>query len=396
MQRSILRSLPVAMVAGILLQGPAQGSPDRFPGPYQAPYQDPNPYPDPNQGPTQNEPPGPPQEATGGPQGGGPSGEAYAMESPQQLQQLVAPIALYPDALVASILAASSFPAEIAQANAWLAPRETFSPEELASAADQQSWDPSVKALLPFPPVLHNLASNLPWTSELGDAYYNQQPDVMDAIQEMRREAKKAGTLKSNHEIKVIDKHGYISIEPASPHSDEVYVPAYDPWDAYGMEMDPWPGWVEVPGAWWGGPGLSFGIGFGIGPFLGYGWGWNRWDMDWYNRSVYFGGAPYFGRGPAFFNRYNYYHGYPGFARRMQPDPRIARGFDRGGGFPGRTRSGIFSGFSPGGMTRTFSARGQSSFGGGFHGGGFGGGGFRGFGGGGFRGGGFHGGGGRR
>ena len=213
-----------------------------------------------------------------------PSPQAYETESPEQLQQLVAPVALYPDSLVASILAASSFPAEITEANGWLAPRANFSPDKIASEADQQNWDPSVKALLPFPPVLQNLASNLSWTSELGDAYHNQPADVMNAIQVMRRQAKKAGTLRSNTQNKVVDKHGYITIEPAS--QEDVYVPAYNPWAAYGYAIDPWPGWVETPGIWWGGPGLSFGVGFGIGPFLGYGWGWNGWGIDWYNRGL--------------------------------------------------------------------------------------------------------------
>ena len=249
---------------------------------------------------------------------------------------------------------------------------------------------------MPFPPVLQNLASNLSWTSELGDAYYNQQADVMNAIQAMRREAKKNKTLKSNDQIHVTDKHGYISIEPASPEDNEVYVPAYNPWDAYGYPIDPWPGWVDVPGVWWGGPGLNFGIGFGMGPFLGFGWGWNRWGMDWYNRGLYYGGRPYFGNGPAFFNRYNYYRGYPGFAGPYRGDRGFNRGFSAPRSAPG-LRSGPFSGFNHGGTVRGFSSRGQSSFGGGFHGGGFGGGGFHG-GGGGFHGGGggFHGGGGRR
>lgn len=335
-----------------------------------------------------------------GQQQGPPPSQHYDLETPEQLQRLVAPIALYPDSLVASLLAASSYPVQITEANNWLAPRRNFSPQELAADADKQSWDPSVKELLPFPPVLQNLASNLSWTSELGDAYYNQQANVMNAIQAMRREAKKNKTLKSNDQIHVIDKHGYISIEPASPEDNEVYVPAYNPWDAYGYPIDPWPGWVDVPGVWWGGPGLNFGIGFGIGPFLGFGWGWNRWGMDWYNRGLYFGGRPYYGYGPAFFNRYNYYRGYPGFARSYPREPGFSRGF--GAPRPERgLRSGPFSGFNDGGTVRGFSSRGQSSFGGGFHGGGFGGGGFHGggggfHGGGGFGGGGFHGGGGHR
>jgi hypothetical protein len=337
------------------------------------------------------------QEPSGTQQGPGPApAQRYDLETPEQLQRLVAPIALYPDSLVASLLAASSYPSEISEAYNWLAPRRNLSPEELAAEADKQSWDPSVKELLPFPPVLQNLATNLSWTSELGDADMNQQADVMNAIQAMRRLAKKNHTLKSNDQIHVTDKHGYISIEPASPDDNEVYIPAYDPWLAYGYPIDPWPGWVAVPGVWWDGPGLEFGIGFGIGPFLGFGWGWNRWGMDWYNRGIFYGGRPYFGYGPAFFNRYNYYRGYPGFARPSPRDPGYARGFSAPRNAPG-LRSGPFSGFDRGGAVRGFSARGQGSFSGGFHGGGFQGGAFHG-GGGGFHGGGggFHGGGGRR
>jgi hypothetical protein len=167
-------------------------------------------------------------------------------------------------------------------------------------------------------------------------------------------------------------------------------VPAYDPWVAYGYPITPWPEWVEVPGIWWDGPGLYFGIGFDLGPFWGFGWGWPYWGVDWWGRGIYWHGAPYWRGGPAFFDRDRFYHGDSGFGYRNVPDERGARGF--GDRSPG-VRSGPFSGFDHGGATRGFSARGQESFGGGFHGGGFGGGGFHG---GGFGGGGFHGGGGRR
>src|SRR5271156_4251590 len=168
-----------------------------------------------------------------------PSKQSYLMENAEQLQQLVAPIALYPDSLVASILAASSYPSEIAQANDFLAARQNIAPEQIASDADKESWAPAVKSLLAFPPVVRNLSSNLSWTSELGDAYYNQPTDVMNAIQEMRREARKHGALKSNDQIKVVDKQGYITIEPKDPDSRTVYLPAYDPWLVYGYPIAP-------------------------------------------------------------------------------------------------------------------------------------------------------------
>ena len=329
-------------------------------------------------------PPSPPSEGATQQQSPPPARQAYQTENPEQLQQLVAPIALYPDSLIASLLAACSFPSQVAQAYDWLAPRLNLSPEEIAAEADKQSWEPSVKSLLAFPPVLQNLAANLAWTSELGDAYYNQPTDVMNAIQQMRREAKKHGTLKSNDQIKVEDKHGYITIEPKDPESRVVYVPAYDPWVVYGFPVAPWPGWVTVPGVWWDGPGLYFGVGFGLGPFWGYGWGWPAWGLRWWGGGIYFGGGPWHPWGPTFFDRGYYYHGDPGFAHRYPSTEQFNRGFE--GRAPG-TRSGPFSGFGNGGETRGFSARGQGSFGG-FHGGGFGGGGFGG--------GGFHGGGGGR
>lgn len=318
---------------------------------------------------------------------------AYTTETPQQLQQLVAPIALYPDSLVASILAASGYPAEITEANDWLASHRNLPPEELASEADKQPWDASVKSLLPFPPVLQNMASNLSWTSELGDAYTNQQADVMDAIQVMRRHAKNAGTLKSNDQIVVTDKDGYISIEAVSPQQT-VYVPAYNPWLVYGYPLEPWPGWVEVPGIWWSGPGLYFGIGFGMGPWWSWGWGWPYWGLNWYRHGVYFNRMPYFGHGPAFFNRYNYYRGYPGFARPAPPERGPLRGYTVPRNAPAPhyapgVHSGPFGGYNYGGNTRNYSSRGQASAGGGFRGGGFQGGGFHG-GGGGARGGGGH------
>jgi uncharacterized membrane protein YgcG len=367
--KRVLITVGLTVVAGALLAAASQDQTQQQPPP-----------PPRSEGVTQQEPPPP-------------AHPAYQMENPEQLQQVVAPIALYPDSLVASILAASTFPSQIAQAYDWLAPRRNLAPEEIAAEADKQNWDPSVKSLLAFPPVLQNLATNLAWTSELGDAYYNQPTDVMNAIQEMRRQAKKHGTLKSNDHIKVEDKHGYITIEPRDPDSRVVYVPAYDPWIAYGYPITPWPGWEDVPGVWWDGPGLYFGIGFGLGPFWGYGWGWPVWGLDWWGGGIYFGGGPWHPWGPAFFDRGYYYHGDPGFAHGYRSPEHFDRGFD--GRAPGM-RSGPFSGFGYGGETRGFSARGQGSFGG-FHGGGFRGGAFGGggFGGGGFHGGGF-GGGGRR
>src|SRR2546422_1448632 len=120
-----------------------------------------------------------------------------AQISPEHLQQLVAPIALYPDELVAQVLAASTYPTEIVEANRWLQQNSSLKGAQLASEVNKESWDPSVKALTEFPSVLANMDKNLSWTSALGDAYFNDQQDVMNAIQALRKRAQDAGTLKT-------------------------------------------------------------------------------------------------------------------------------------------------------------------------------------------------------
>lgn len=153
-------------------------------------------------------------------------------ESPEQLQQLVAPIALYPDALIAQILPAASYPEQIVQANQWMQEHKDLTGKTLADEVNKQPWDESVRAMTQFPAVLANMNQNLAWTSELGDAYINQQQAVSEAIQTMREKAKNAGNLKTNPQEKVKTKGQNIIIEPAS--SDIVYVPEYDPWLVYG------------------------------------------------------------------------------------------------------------------------------------------------------------------
>src|ERR1043166_2214600 len=128
---------------------------------------------------------------------------------------MVAPIALYPDALVAQILAASTYPTEVIQADRWLQQHSYLQGEQLAAAVDQQSWDPSVKALTGFPSVLANLDENLSWTEALGDAYFNQQQDVLDAVQVMRRRAEDAGNLQTTPQERVVNEESTIVIEPA-------------------------------------------------------------------------------------------------------------------------------------------------------------------------------------
>ena len=168
----------------------------------------------------------------------------YAQQTPEQLQQLVAPIALYPDSLVAQILAASTFPEQVVEADRWVQANPDLKGDALGQAVDQQPWDPSVKALAAFPSVLGNMDKNLSWTSSLGDAYYNQQQDVMDAVQVMRQRAEEAGNLKTTPQQVVTTQGSTIVIQPANP--DVVYVPAYDPWMVYGGPIDGVAGVVPV------------------------------------------------------------------------------------------------------------------------------------------------------
>ncbi len=326
---------------------------------------------------------------------------AYTPQTPDQLDQLVAPIALYPDSLVAQILAASTFPAQIVEADRWVQAHPDLKDKALADAVDQQNWDPSVKAICAFPSVLANMDKNISWTSSLGDAYYNQQQDVMDAIQRMRRKAQAAGNLKTTPQQTVEDQGSDVVIQPAQP--DVVYVPAYDPWSIYGYPIAPWPYWYNYPGIWFGGPYLSFGLGFGIGWYGGFGWGWGNWGFDWHNHYAIYNNNRYYSHSNTFYNRSNYYRGggergvannvNRGFANRgdiggrggienrgvtsrpFNGDNHAARGYGEERGQTG-TRSGAFSGYNHGGETRSYSSRGQSSFGGGggFHGGGGGGG----------------------
>jgi hypothetical protein len=306
-----------------------------------------------------------------------PGGQAppYAQQTPEQLQRLVAPIALYPDSLVAQILAASTFPDEVVEADRWVQAHPDLKGEALGQAVDQQPWDPSVKALAAFPSVLGNMDKNLSWTSSLGDAYYNQQQDVTDAVQVMRHKAEQTGNLKSTPQQVVKEQGPDIDIDPAQP--DVVYVPAYNPWLVYGYPVAAWPGWYPYPGIWFGGPYLSFGPGFGIGWFGGYGWGWGHWGFDWHNHYAIYNHGRYFSRSRTFYNRSNFYRGggvrggvarggvynRPGAAARpFNGNRQAARGYAEPRGQSG-VRSGAFSGYEHGGQARSYSSRGQASVG---------------------------------
>ncbi len=292
-----------------------------------------------------------------------------AQQTPEQLQQLVAPIALYPDALVAQILAAATYPDQVVEAERWMQQHPDLKDKQLGDEVNKQPWDPSVKALVEFPSVLANMDKNLSWTSSLGDAYVNQQQEVMDSIQVMRDRAQKAGNLNSTSQEKVSKQGKTIVIEPADP--EVVYVPEYDPWLAYGEPIGIWPGWYSYPGLFLAGPGIGFGVGFGIGFFGGYGWGWHHWGDDWRGRhGVEFNHNTYVSHSRVFVNRNNFNRG-GGFhggapARGFSGPQHSFAGHSQAG-----THSGAFSGFNHGGVARSNSVGGRSSFGGGgFHGGG--------------------------
>ena len=311
-----------------------------------------------------------------------PPGPPFQEQTPEELQQLVAPIALYPDSLVAQLLAASMFPEQVVDADRWVQSHPDLTGEALAQAVDQLPWDPSVKALVAFPSVLGNMDKNLSWVSSLGDAYYNQEEGVMDAIQVMRRRAKEAGHLNSTPQQTVTTEDSGIEIEPISP--EIVYVPAYDPWVVYGGPIAAWPGWYPYPGIWYDDPVIFFGDGFGTSFYGGYGWGWHHWGCDWHHHYALYDHARYYSPSRTSYDRDTLYRsrGERGVYSRAESAPQpfggdrgAARGYAEPRGKSG-VRSSAFSSFGHGGEERSFSSRGSASFGGGF-GGGFHGGGRR-------------------
>src|SRR5271165_6898348 len=229
--------------------------------------------------------------ATSAPVPAGPLPAPVLQQSTEELQQLVAPIALYPDALVAQILAAATYPTQIVEADRWLQQHPDLKGDALAKAVDAESWDPGVKALTQFPGLLGMMDKNLSWTSSLGQAYVNGQQDVLAAVQVMRQRAQQAGNLKSTQQESVTTDGNSIVIEPADPQV--VYVPEYDPWVVYGDPLAYYPGWIGVPGFYYDGPGIWFGVGIGIGLYGSFGWGWHSWGTDWHRHGLIHGDRPY-------------------------------------------------------------------------------------------------------
>ncbi len=212
-------------------------------------------------------------------------------QTPDELQQLVAPIALYPDALVAQILGAATFPDQVAIAQNWLLQNKNLTPTVLTNAIDAQSWDPSVKALTQFPSVLDTLAKNLAWTSSLGEAYHLQPADVMTAVQVLRAKAQAAGNLKTGSQITVVQQSPQvIVIQPTNPQV--VYVPTYNPTVVYGTPYVT-PGYstaAVVTTAV-----VAFGVGIAIGAAMSNSWGYSYWNCNWHGGTVVYGSTGYYG-----------------------------------------------------------------------------------------------------
>ncbi len=201
----------------------------------------------------------------------------------EELEQILAPVALYPDALLAQVLMASTYPLEVVQADRWAKQKANLKGEALTTALEGEGWDPSVKSLVNFPEVLTMMSEKIDWTQKLGDAFLAQQKDVMDTVQILRQKAEEAGNLKTTEQQKVIVQQDTIIIESASP--TVVYVPTYNPIIVYGVWPYPaYPPYYYYPPGYRAGSALfTFGVGVAVGAAWGYAWGgcnWRRGDVD--------------------------------------------------------------------------------------------------------------------
>jgi len=209
--------------------------------------------------------------------------------TPDQLDDLVAPVALYPDPLLSQILVAATYPLEVVQAYQWLQRNPGVAGPALTQAAQQQNWDASVQGLVMFPDVLKRLNDDVSWTTALGNAFLAQQQDVMDAVQRMRQKAQQAGRLAPTPQENIVADNGAIEIEPVDPNV--IYVPVYDPAWIWGPAVwYPYPQWFWPPrtilrgGLFFGfGPGINVGLFFGVGWHGWAGWGWHP---GWGNRTI--------------------------------------------------------------------------------------------------------------
>src|SRR6185503_18564798 len=216
-----------------------------------------------------------------------PSPEPDAPKIPnEQLDALVAPIALYPDPLLSQVLVASTYPLEIIQLQQWLSKTGAFmNAKGVAEAVQKEDWDPSIQAMAALPEVVKQLAENIKWTSDLGNAFLAQQSDVMDAVQRMRTTAKEGGKLKSDEKMKVetqqVENKTVVVIEQANP--EVVYVPSYNPSVVWGAMVYPYPYMYYPPYGYYGGAYWGYGAGIAIGIAWGGGWGWGA---GWGNNNI--------------------------------------------------------------------------------------------------------------
>jgi Protein of unknown function (DUF3300) len=231
-----------------------------------------------------------------------PDGMAYLQESQQQtgaqsqetaikipsdqLDSLVAPIALYPDPLLAQTLAASTYPLEIIQLYQWLEKNKDLKDKALVEAVSKQTWDPSIQAMAALPDVVKRLADDIQWTADLGNAFLAQQNDVMEAVQRMRKKAQETGNLKSGEQVKVetkvVETKEVIIVEQSDPQV--IYVPSYNPTVVYGAPIYPYPPiYYPPPGYYAAGAAISFGVGVAMGAAWGGGWGWG---CGWGNNDI--------------------------------------------------------------------------------------------------------------
>jgi uncharacterized protein DUF3300 len=232
-----------------------------------------------------------------------PTGSATpaAKISNQQLDSMVAPIALYPDPLLGQILVASTYPLEIVQLHQWLEQNKKLKDKALADAVMKKGWDPSVQAMAVFPDVVKQMATSIAWTDDLGNAFLAQESDVMDAVQRMRSKAVEKGALKTTEqqkvETKVVEQKTVVVVQPAK--TEVVYVPSYDPVAIWGTPYYPYPAYA-YPYYPAGGMLLGFGVGLAVGAAWGGGWGWNT---GWGGNNVYVN------RNNTFVNNYNRVNG---------------------------------------------------------------------------------------
>jgi hypothetical protein len=316
--------LPLAQVEVLAQQAPGWPQANPYPpgqpysGQYpQSPYPQNQPYSNqyapnqsqgyPQQGYGQQTPDAGQPYADAGPGGYGPGPSGYApgsdLQQPaaqpftaEQLEEMLAPIALYPDALLAQMLAAATYPDQVSIADQWLRAQGNASADQIAGAAQAQNWDPSVKALTAFPQVLAQMDHNLSWTPDVGNAYYNQPQDVMQTVQVLRQRAQSAGTLQDTPQEAVSYDQGNIELAPPDPQ--EVYVPAYNPWNSFGEPISPYPGFSLLGAlqSFAGSGVLQFGMGIAMNAFMHTGFGWLSWAMDWLGGAIQFNHSNYYSR----------------------------------------------------------------------------------------------------